>query len=696
MDERRGAIVSSAEYRRDLISLAFVGTELAKSNDFFLALRPLFIPIAQDLAPNYFEPPAFAQELQDRYGISVPEEVCGFLAGRLNKMGLIESVASTETSAIYKWKSPSALHSYDDAEVLQVIDALVDRLIEFRDEFPSLVFNEHQGAELLEMFIEHLKGTDTALEKALATLQNGDSAKSDLRGEKQIYKDEKSYFCARFIVHLKDASPTIYAWISRLSNAALVSEFVLSLRDPPSRVLNLRGQVVYLDAPLMMDLLGCSGKALADAASYTLKYLQASSAYIRILDHSVDELRGNLRAVLARGAQDRYGKSHDAMLRGETTELYLRSVLENAEDFIERAGVSIVTSRQTAYTSAQMAAFSQADEDGLAGRLLATYAGVNAPLASERDAKSVAHVARLRGFVRVPRFSEAKHILVTRSALLFHKTNEYLRQLNKLEAGAIGPVILADHVAAMVWLCVGDQERVEIDSKRLLLHADRMVRASPNVIATIRTRLNEVAPQNAQQFDALMQVPRHTQFALDLVGGSVARAQLWDPVEIYNEVRRDTASELTAEHRRKIRLERQAHQAAARSLKSGLTSVTEDKLKLEEELRRRDQADKSRFEAIQAGLVADRILFEAVIRVIGICLAVIWLVAVIALGVINEEIRWAKAVEFVAGLSSGPLAVLLGFCGRDSIRAIAERYWTGRLEARLKAVGLERFAHHAG
>ncbi len=570
------AIYAMSEIRRELVTLAFVGQEIGRTQDFLSALRPLFVPIAQDLQGEFFDAAQLKRDLEVRYGISVPEDVCAFLTGRLHTQGLLSREAETATSALFRWKVPSDIPVYDSEDVHEALDALVAELVTFRNQFPSLVFNEFEGGDLLAIFLEYLKTTDNAM---AGVVQAGASeAPSITIAGKKIFRDEKGYFCAKFLEYLAAANPGVMQWVSRLSTAALVSEVVLSLKEPPTRNFSLNGAVYYLDAPFLLELLGSSGKDRKDNARYTAEKISKAGALLRVLDHSVEEALQALVALRGKEASQRRGPTHAAMLRGEVTAMFLDSLIAEIEFHIEQAGVQVIDTGAPRFSPAQIATFSEQKRQELEGRLIGAYSN---PRAAERDAMSVAFVLRSRGRTKARRIHEAKHLLLTRNDTLNGYVSQFLKQSNLLDVGEIGPILLSDHVTAFIWLSAGDQDRVEIDVRHLLIQSDRMVQASPAAIDALKANLARVSPGNLETFEALMQVPRCYQFALDLVSGSVPRAMSANAEEVFERVRRETAAEETAKHRESMKKVRERHDAKTKVLETKIGATEQEKAEVE-------------------------------------------------------------------------------------------------------------------
>ena len=691
---------SAEELRREIITLAFVGTALADSQDFFSAIGPIFGPIASDLNGSLFDATQLTRELRARYGIVIPEDVCGVVATRLHRLHFLQPVKATNTDAIYQWTAqPSP--AFDAVNFEAKINELCSQLVGFRDGFPSPIFLDIDSEALLALFLDHLKNQDEDVRFATRAITSGsiEGASADPDGPglgHNVFKTEGAYFSARFLEDLAQRQHPLLGWISSLSSAALISEVVLSLKEPPSRTLGLSRVSFYLDAPVLMELLGCSGEARKRDATFVIARLKSEGARVIALSVGVEEIESNLKAFLDQAPVARYGPSRAALNRGETTEVYLRQVLQNPRHFIERAGIQIVDVARASLTPSQLNAFPQSAADELLSRIAGTY---QRPAAAERDAVSITFIQRMRGFKKVEQLGEARHIFVTRNERLHVQVVRYLRDRKWLQAGEIAPTIEASQLTAIVWLASGDVQRAEIGSRHLLLNAARLVETAPSAVNALRDRLREVSPITSEQFEALLAVPRCEQFAMDYISGSIPRAMGIDPLEVFEKVKRSTAAELEAEHEQKLRERDTSFQEAIRKQEDELGALAAEKARIEaqvqslaQEARARESADKQRAERIVQEVRELRNKRNILLKRLttGICLA--WLA--VGVIVIFGENQWEQVglVEKLLGLIFGPIAVLLGIrLGQRSWESMFDDHWQGLLVKRGHEAGVSRW-----
>src|SRR5690606_37614223 len=103
---------------------------------------------------------------------------------------------------------------------------------------------------------------------------------------------------------------------------------------------------VYLDTPFAMELLGCSGYSAKEDARFIVETLRTARMPVYILDHSVSELQGNLKAVLLSKPWERRGPTAAALIHQEVTEDYLEEVRQNPLHYLEEVGINVIETKK--------------------------------------------------------------------------------------------------------------------------------------------------------------------------------------------------------------------------------------------------------------------------------------------------------------------------------------------------------------
>lgn len=557
--------------RRALLTFAFVSEALKAHQNILVGIAPLFKPIAADLNGQIFVPQLLRDELERRYGITISTDVAEFMSFALQRAGLLRRKDVGSADVAFFWTAQPNLADHDrDLEIK--IDQLGAAAIEFSQESPSLLSWNITLDDALNLLFDWLIEQDNDLRNA-EQLFDGANVNAQALASPRKIAAEKQYFCSRFVNWLATKNPELYDIISEIRNALLLSEVVFELREPSVSAKVGRELFVYLDGPICMDYLGCSGKARKEDALYIADRFKALGAIICIFSHSVDEIKENLKAVLSRPSGERTGPTAAAILAGEVPEDFLWSVLRNTESYIAQAGINTFDAEKTQIAPSQIQAFTDEYEDQLLSRLQPHYSRLEA---AGRDAASIALIMRRRARSKSNDLFKTKHIMITRNPMVAAIAKNYCSHLGLLAKEQLGPLIHVRLAAALLWLAVGSQQKKEISRRQLVVSCSRALEASPEVIQQIRKKLAEIKPENAAAFDALIKEPRNVQIAMDFAQGSESRVLEYDPELILDKMLKELTATERDRQKAEIKELQQKHRASQEKLKGQISSLKKD------------------------------------------------------------------------------------------------------------------------
>lgn len=110
---------------------------------------------------------------------------------------------------------------------------------------------------------------------------------------------------ARFVAHLSERDDVGFGYLEEAAKGAILAAVVTL--DTSSFQNSLDALSVYIDTPVMIDLLGYSGSAPMQATHQLLELAHKQGASVRVFDHSLRELDGVLQSAenFSRSAQKR-------------------------------------------------------------------------------------------------------------------------------------------------------------------------------------------------------------------------------------------------------------------------------------------------------------------------------------------------------------------------------------------------------
>jgi hypothetical protein len=151
---------------------------------------------------------------------------------------------------------------------------------------------------------------------------------------------EERYLAARFVHHIsvKDAG-----YIPQLAQPASIGLLVEVVDDfiKPTTTPGIVDLTIVVDAPLALDYLGLSGKALQTDVRNVLDSLKSIGCKIIVYPVSCGEMQRNLKSMLALPREQRHGYTHQALQRSEVLPEFVEA--RNPEKALEAEGIQVRT-----------------------------------------------------------------------------------------------------------------------------------------------------------------------------------------------------------------------------------------------------------------------------------------------------------------------------------------------------------------
>lgn len=435
------------------------------------------------------------------------------------------------------------------------------------------------------------------LSNAVVAITGATISKSgDGVSSKESLIQHHEYFAAEYVRWCKENDQSTFDWLSELAASTFVSEALIGIRTPSGSIAPKADVAIYLDTPFAMELLGCSGYSAKEDARFIVETLKSIGVPIYILQHSVSELQGNLKAVLLSQAWDRRGPTAAAILHQEVTESYLEDVRGNPQHFLEELGVKVVdTSKQLHHVCRE--SFSEEQNKNFYAKIYSLHEN---ELARHRDASSIQWVMYRRKGSATSDVLRTKHLLLTRNKHLVRYAQEFALSDCGYRRGQAGPAIGARELAGVLWLLMGQQERIQLSQRQLLLSCDRARAAAPEVVSAMMEAVRGVNPKNADLISAAMRRPAYLAMAMDAVandGGRISEATIERTLEA---VQADLVAVEREQAARKIEEEKQRFDSEAVLQRIVNASLTADRDSLAQKLSdargRQDAANLEAFE----------------------------------------------------------------------------------------------------
>jgi hypothetical protein len=482
------------------------------------ALLPLFRPDICKFNGEVFDPSKVATEINREYRLGVTPEIIAEMIPLFADEGWLEALPTVNNPA-YRIVCPIAdTEGEDDVfqdrakEVISEIRRLISELSPLKD-------IDKTDDQLLDGLVEWLLSIEASSVEDLKTIR-----KVEYAGNKLVYRtmivDDKSlskeeYLYARFVMELVESNSPLAGFIIELASVGLITEVVRDFQKPTSSVKNT-SLAVYLDSPVLMDLLGASGRAPQDNVKAILQRLASLGGSVRVFRVSIEEMQTSLYAVLLRPPSHREGPTAEAIRRNEVPEAFLRQLLNSPDGIIKKFDVAILDQNEDAYPNEHKFFTSKDIQD-----LYADIHWVEDDRPRYHDALVAGLIMRKRAGARGNDIFELKHVLVTQNPHFAPVARRLARQMNYVGPGHVGPVIHQRQLATAVWLRAGlgasDQE---VPRRFMLSACQRVLSLHRNLMERVRAEARNLEGVSEELLEMLFTEGRSTQVLLDKTLGA--------------------------------------------------------------------------------------------------------------------------------------------------------------------------------
>ena len=269
------------------------------------ALTPFFASVCKVHAGELFDAAKFSASVAAMFGLQIPRLAALGLAEQLEREGLLESLSGHATKTVYRYCTP--VPSQDDGGALAVSEPEIDQVLA---QFVAACRTDPLLAEIADVelqmgFLDRLLHADsmrllhrregsTAAKRGASTLTLAPQV-VDAHERRDMRLD---YHVAQFLLDLRDHHQILFDKVSDIAFANMAAEALACFSEPVGPPDALKGMVMYLDSPLLLDVLGVN----ADYAEYgreLLDMIRESGAVPAVLDDCVMEAESVVAAQLA-------------------------------------------------------------------------------------------------------------------------------------------------------------------------------------------------------------------------------------------------------------------------------------------------------------------------------------------------------------------------------------------------------------
>ncbi|NNU82205.1 hypothetical protein HMH01_17340 [Halovulum dunhuangense] len=364
------------------------------------------------------------------------------------------------------------------------------------------------------IYIEAFREENLKIETKAGKSASGKIAVLTSVSENTTLADHEKTLCASFVEQTIKTDEKAAEKLARLASIGLLTEVVQDFVRPTAPV-KQSDLVVYLDAPLAMELLGVSGKSQQEDMHLIVRELQRVGASVRVFSESLSEISRVLNAVLKN--RRAYGLTAQSIARGELLPQFVSQVASDPEGALKEHGVG-ATHRTLKQFPNEHEHFSNEVYEDLLGGL--SFHEIWA--ARVHDASITAHVMRMRGGKSSRDIFASKYIALTRNRVLAQVTERRCRDYGLISRNDVPPVVHRRALSAAMWLRTGlGGANLEVPKRMLLSSCEHVLSARKGVVDAVRDLTDALGDEEKKkQLEFLLSQERSTRMLMDKTLGA--------------------------------------------------------------------------------------------------------------------------------------------------------------------------------
>lgn len=567
---------------RKLISFAYLAQATRTEDDLLSGITSIFKPIAKIKAGQPFDPSEFCETINEMYGLKIHPWAAEDLIPRLEANGLIiKQIVSEGVDQYIYAEIEHEFSNITETDINTVVEKFVSYCRPILDTHDSTVNEDELGSKFLDHLVD-LNFISVALRPTDHNISDFKDSTITMDSNKKKWKEgvqteaRMNTLCASFIIDSYHNNKPLYNLIVQIVSGALASEVILNFQEPAIDV-DLQGINIVLDTPFLMAYLNLSCEKEHLFSDDLCKLLIERNATISVFQHSVDELKDNLKGVINNHKQGKAFGATGRRLRQQNFEHYLKQVEKNPETILRQKNIRILknlTSDQAFNT------FTQDQEDSLCN----DFGYYSNRLAQERDALSIALTMRYRHNIKhsIKEYYKTKYIFLTENSFIPDISQKFMVRNEILSNDQVPPSFSGRYLSGLVWMLFGAKGK-DLSKELLLANCSAALEPNSDLVSKMHGFLDKVDNNQADLFDALMGEERAGQY---LMGQSLGDTSLLTP-ENAPEILEKVKASLTESIETKNKLELEAldkeHKEELLSLESALSINTSEISKISKE-----------------------------------------------------------------------------------------------------------------
>jgi len=394
---------------------------------------PFVAQCVKDTSTEEVSATEIQRQVRERFGLVIPQHALQTIL----KSGARRGLYSIRNQTLVK--NSESLNGFNieptRQRALRAYAELLDKFIRFAREFHHLELSE---GEIDDAFLGYL--TDRAIPIVRTTLL-GEAFQPHL-----ARTDAIEYLIAAFIIHLSEADVQGFDSLDMIVRGCMLATAIY-LPDPNDRARKVSDLAIYVDTPVVVNLLGLQGVALAKAAEELVSLLIALNIRVLCFTHTLDEVQNLITACAQQlSSPAPSGRRQNEIISYALSRGVGRTQLELKAQQVE---ANLSSGNITVRDAPDYTVRTSLDEAVLENTLQQVVKYWR-PETRLYDVKSLTGIWRLRGGCSQRNFESARAMFLTSNSAVVRASNQFFGENPN---GFQVPVCALDsQIATVAWL----------------------------------------------------------------------------------------------------------------------------------------------------------------------------------------------------------------------------------------------------
>lgn len=584
------------------------------SADVLTRLLPFFEPVLREKNGTLFDPEEFAASVRTAYKWNFNTDIVEVFVPRLEETGWLTASTPERNTQSFVVSIPEQLPETEaEKTASQHLREIAERFQHFAQELSPLTAIPLEVEEYEDMLIEWLIYVEAFSEDSIDFKQSVQTDSSGtMRNVVEVpnntsLDDEQKFLCARFVRHEIEQGGSAAEILARIASIGLLTEVVQDFVRPSDAIDNT-DLIVYLDAPIALEMLGVSGRSARDNTIPIIEELQRIGAKTRIFSQSLSEMSTALKAVLQNPRPT--GPTAQALARGEVLRDFVAQVAANPTPFLEEHDVAVVHRTLEQTPSEHQYFTTEQRQEVFAAQIFQQNF-----TARDHDADITSFVMRQRGGKSDKDIFRSGFVVMTRNGLLAQVVRRVCLEMELLSRTEIPPVVHRRVLTAAMWLRTGlGTSELEVPKRMLLANCEQVLAVRKGVVEAVK-RLTDALDdeEKVRQLDLLIQQDRSTQMLMDKTLGAASVVTEQNLPVLFAEMLHPHLEEEREKGQQAVLKEKRRGSDRAKKLKGELEFAQNEAKLAEEQLRIGLEEDQSAVVALGSD-VSKRLAFSRMRR----------------------------------------------------------------------------------